>query len=330
VTLTFPTTIVVKSVVSKNTVRFYDSLLGSSPFFTWTETPPPRPVKTPTVTTTTKLGKPHYPKCILSPNGCPWEKKFPFLDTYPFNPFNVVWNPYIALYYGAPEAVLTGEAGSTTATFSPGTQGSMRSELRLANGKWATQTVCVATPGTAWTAETGISLQWTVSPGGIAQFAYVAGASSEGVSFLPQALSCQELLPAIPIPARPKPPRLIEGSFVIKGSWIPIVPNAAQFTACAGSGAFRGLKRSARVEIHTATGRDSNKHFSLPYSGYIDTARTGGGFVCRFAFGVSDPLPGKVLELKIASFGPYRIKVSQAFYDVLDPMDRAHSTPALP
>jgi hypothetical protein len=330
VALTFPTTIVVKSVVSKNTVRFYDSLLGSTPFFTWSETPP-RSVKTPTVTfPTTKTGKPRYPKCILSGNGCPGAKNLASPNVYPFNPFNVVWNPNIALYPGAPEAVLTGEAGGTTATFFPGTQGSMGSELRLANGKSATNTVCALLSDEAFTAETGASLQWTVSPSGIAQFAYVAGASTEGVSFLPQALPCQESLPAIPISARPKPPRLIEGSFVIKGSWTPTAPNAAQFSACAGSGAFSGIKRSAHVEIYTATGRDSKKHFSLPYGGYIDTALTGVGFICRFAFGVNDPLPGSVLELKIGSFGPYRIKVSRAFYQVLDPLGQAHSTPALP
>jgi hypothetical protein len=310
-------------VVSTDRVRFYDSLLGSSPFFTWTMTPPPPPPKTPTVTATTKLGKPNIPKCALSPNGCPWEHNF-----YPFKRFDVVWNPDDPLFFAAPETVLVGEGGGTAVTFFSGTQGTMGSELGLLNGKSATQTICALVPGIAWTAETGNSLQWSVSTNGVAQFAYEAGALTEGVSFLPQDLPCQEPTPTPPIPVNP--PRLIEGSFVIKGSWRATSPNPTQFTACTGSGAFRGIKRSARVEIYTATGRDSNKHFSLPYSGYIDTDRTGGGFVCRFAFAVNDPLPGKVLELKIGSFEPYRVKVSRTFYDVLDPLDQAHSTPAFP
>ena len=45
--LTFPITITVRSVVSTDRVRFYDSLLGSSPFFIWTMNPPPPPPKTP-------------------------------------------------------------------------------------------------------------------------------------------------------------------------------------------------------------------------------------------------------------------------------------------
>jgi len=327
VVLTFPTTITVRSVVSTDKIRFYNSLLGSSPFFTWTLTPPPRSVNTPTVTTTTKIGQPHhpkpnYPKCALSPNGCPWERNF-----YPFKRFNVVLNPDDSLSAAAPETVLVGEGGGTAATFFSGTQGSMGSELDLSNGKSATHTVCALSPDIAWTAETGNSLHWSVSTRGVAQFEYQAGAVTEGVSFLPQNLPCLDANPAPPIPV--KPPRLIEGSFIIKGSWRAISPNPALFTGCVGSGAFREFKRSARVDIYTATGRDSNRHFSIPYGGYIVPARTGGGFVCQFAFAVDDPLPGKVLDLKIGSLRPYRIKVSQAFYDVLDPLDRAHSTPAL-
>ncbi len=328
VVLTFPTTITLRSVVSTDKIRFYDSLLGPSPFFTWTERPPPRPSKTPKVTTTTKLGKPHYPKCILSGNGCPGANKLGPPNFYPFKRFNIVWNPDDSLYFAAPEAVLVGEGGGTAATFFTGTQGSMGSELRLSNGTSATQTVCALSPDSAWTAETGNSLQWSVSSRGIARFEYQAGALTEGVSFLPQSLPCQDTTPRPPIPV--KPPRLIEGSFIIKGSWHATSPNPAQFTGCVGSGAFREMKRSVRVEIYTATGRDSNRHFSLPYGGFIDAAGTGGGFVCRFAVGVVDPLAGKVLELKIGSVRPYRIKVSRAFYDVLDPLDRPHSTPALP
>jgi hypothetical protein len=174
----FPTTIVVRSVVSKNTVRFYDSLLGPSPFFTWTE-PGGRPAAH-SVTTT--------PPCALNGNQCP--------PVYPFNPFNVVWNPTTPLYQGAPEGVLVGwEEGEPTATFLAGTGGSLGSALRLSNGRFATNTVCPISSSQTETEETGNSLQWTVSPGGATRFSYLAGSTSEGVAFLPQTLPCQDSLP---------------------------------------------------------------------------------------------------------------------------------------
>ncbi len=191
----FPATIVVKSVVSRNRVRFYDSLLGSSPFFTWSE-PSRGSGTTSTLPPTTIIGSSHVPVCAFSPNGCP--------VAYSFAPFNIVSNPNSVLYQGAPEAVLVGwDEGDPTAGFLAGTRGSIGSELRLSNGVVATHTVCALPSSKAETAEKGKSLQWTVSPGGVAHFSYMSDSMTEGVAFLPQTLPCVDSLPDAVVPGAP-------------------------------------------------------------------------------------------------------------------------------
>ncbi|MGA2473028.1 MAG: fibronectin type III domain-containing protein, partial [Acidimicrobiales bacterium] len=172
----FPTTVVVRSVVSRDTIRFYDSLLGSSPFFTWSE-PSNGSGTSRTSSPTTMIGGSPVPTCAFSGNGCP--------VSYRFEPFDVVWDPANALYQGAPEAVLVGwDEGDPTASFLAGTSGSLGSHLRLSDGRFVTQTVCTLPSSKAETGETGDSLQWALSPGGVARFSYMAGSVTEGVAFL--------------------------------------------------------------------------------------------------------------------------------------------------
>jgi hypothetical protein len=165
----FPSTIVVKSVVVDDTVRFYNSLLGSSPFFTWTE--------------------PQNPSMTGAP--------------YSFEPFNVIYNPTSTLNIFAPQVVLVGEGGTQTlgTQFLSGTVGTLGSELRLWNKHVVrAQAVCPISPTDSSTAETGQSLQWTVSPRGEAHFTYMADSIDEGVAFLPQTGPCQEVYPPEVVP----------------------------------------------------------------------------------------------------------------------------------
>ena len=157
----FPSTIVVKSVVGDDTVRFYNSLLGSSPFFTWAE--------------------PQNPSIPGAPVS--------------FEPFNVIYNPTSTLSIFAPQAVLVSE-WSTGIRFPFGTVGSLGSELRLSNKhEVRARAVCPVSPTDNSTAETSQSLQWTVSPRGEAHFTYMADSIDEGVTFLPQSGPCQEGYP---------------------------------------------------------------------------------------------------------------------------------------
>jgi hypothetical protein len=89
-----------------------------------------------------------------------------------------------------PELAIVGDRSSGnppvghTATFGSGTSGQVQSFLELSSGAWqnaATQTL-LSTSNTQ-TGETSANLSWTITSGNVAEFTYLQGASSEGISF---------------------------------------------------------------------------------------------------------------------------------------------------